>query len=180
MRSLNQLMSGIFTWKYTFKNADSFSVKHLSITSARSTSDHLILYILFQQNIYLTNVQASHCLPASLSASPSSSNLRLGERERCHADSGIQWCQGLAAALDTGLVRPPCQAKRSSGIPARFIIFLLMTPQAAARAADWDDDGWERRAAEQSPFGALLLFSCLQEPWIHKQHLLMFIQSRTP
>lgn len=76
-------------------------------------------------------------LPACLSASPSCPNPHLGEQARCHADSGTQRCQGLAAAPYMILVRPPCQPKRSSGITAHFIIFFLMTPPPAARRRWW-------------------------------------------
>lgn len=53
-------------------------------------------------------------MPGLLSASLSlsSSNLRLSEQARCHADSGTQQCQGVAAAPNTILVRPPCQPER--------------------------------------------------------------------
>lgn len=117
-----------------------------------------LLYDLLQEHIYLTHVQASHRLPACLSASPSSSNLHLSKQARCHTDSGTQRCQGLAAAHNMVLVRPLCQPKRSSENPAHFIILLLMTPHPIARAADGDDDRRERHAMEQLPFGALLLF----------------------
>lgn len=56
---------------------------------------------------------------------PSLLLLLLPERARCHADSGTQQCQRLAAAPpNTITVRCRCQPKRSSGIPVHFIIFL--------------------------------------------------------
>lgn len=72
------------------------------------------------------------------SFSPSCPNLHLGERARCHADSGTQRCQGLAAAPNMIMVRSPCQPKRSSGILVHFIIFLLHdTSESAARRRWW-------------------------------------------
>lgn len=75
------------------------------------------------------------------------------------------------------LVRPPpCQTKKVkwnpcslSNLPSHGACSLR------ARAAARDDDGWESRAMEQSPFGASLLFGCTRSAEAHVETLTALI-----
>lgn len=82
----------------------------------------------------------------------------VGERAMCHTDSGTQLCQGQAAVHNVIMVCDLCASpKRSRKNPAQFIIFLLHDTSEQPEGDDNGGGGWEQHAAEQSPFGALLL-----------------------
>lgn len=85
-----------------------------------------MLFIPSQHHIEPVLALASPFLPAYLAASPSRPNLHLSERARCHADSGTQRCQGLAAAASPppnmiSARPPPAPAKKVKWNPRSLL-----------------------------------------------------------
>lgn len=106
-------------------------------------------------------------LPACLSASPSCPNLRLGERARCHADSGTQRCQGLAAAPNMISARPPCQPKKVKWNPCSlYNLASCDTSEPAARRGWW----WVG-----APWNGRHLVHCSCSDWPNQRQILQML-----